>query len=394
MLARVLAALTGLLLLPTMVAVTPAEAARRPAPIQSSLSDVPQGGFTLITGRVARGPRPVRVQQRIPVRQMGRAWVKWLPVSGEFSKRNGRFTIRLDAPSQVGTYTYRAWAPRWHGRRAWTSAPISIRVTRVGVNPDTVATTIPVTSAASPASVTRPLDWGRTDTFTARPGVTSASCVTPDFCAVGDNSGRVYFDTQSPTIATAQLSSAPIVGVSCTSTNFCMALDRAGKAYRYNGSTWWGPVSINQGHTSTDVACASANLCVAVDQEGYGVPYVNGTWWSRQAGTVEGTPAVGGFQDASCGIGAIACALTSPAGITLFVFSDNPSGPSPSFTRQFTPWSPETDRPVRRGSLTGVSCPTTDSCLVAHTEGQATFIDPDGFLGILPDFKTFDYRPG
>ena len=72
-----------------------------------------------------------------------------------------------------------------------------------------------------------------------------------------------------------------------------MALDKQGRVYRYNGSSWWGPVSINAGHTSTAIGCATPNLCVAVDQEGFGVPYIDGTWWPRQAGSVDGTPAKG-----------------------------------------------------------------------------------------------------
>lgn len=392
MLARFLAALFGLLLLPTMISVAPAEAAKRPSPIRPTVSDVSQGGSTVIKGQTVRGPRPVRIQQRVPARQIGGQWVRWVAVSGEFIKRNGRFSIRVFPPARPDSYTYRAKAPRWQGRRAWTSKPVTIRVVPIGVNPDIVPRNIPVVSEAAPAATTRALDWGRTDTFSALPGLTSTSCATPDFCVIGNSSGKVFIDSLSSTIGSSQLGTSPIVGISCPSTGFCMAVDKQGHAYRYNGSTWWGPTSINQGHVTTDVACSSADLCVAVDQEGYGIPYADGTWWSRRAGSVDGTPATGGFTDASCGPGAIACALTSPAGITLFVFTVNASGSNPSFTRQFTPWSPEVDRPNRRGPVTAVSCPTTAACTAAHTNGQATLIDPIGFLGILPNFANVDYR--
>jgi hypothetical protein len=392
MLARFLAALTGMLLVPTMMSMVPAEAAKRPEPIRATISDVAQGGFTVIKGQTVRAPRPVRIQQHVPPRKIGGKWVRWVAVSGEFIKRNGQFSIRVFPPAKVGTYTYRAKAPRWQGRRAWTSKQVKIRVVQVGVNPDTAARNIPVTPEAAPSSTTRALDWGRTDTFSAMTGLTSTDCAADNFCVVGSETGKVFIDTRTGTVGASQLGTSPIVGISCTDTDFCMAVDKVGKAYRYNGTEWWGPTSINQGHVTTGVSCSSENLCVAVDQEGYGIPYVEGTWWSRRAGSVDGTPANGGFSNVSCGPGAIACAITSPAGITLFVFTVNNSGQNPSFTRQFTPWSPEADRPDLRGTLTSVSCPTTAACTVAHTNGQATLIDPTGFLGILPDFTSIDYR--
>jgi len=394
MFARLLAAVFGLLLVPTLLVVTPAEAAKRPAVITASLTDVPVGSVTVISGRTVRAPRPVRIQIRVTTPAAGRSTPRWVPVSGEFIGRNGRFAIPITPPAELGNYVYRAWAPRWQGRRAWASAPLTIRVVRVGIDPNVVARTIPVVNEPAPTGTTRALDWGRTDTFYAVPGVTTTSCATPNFCVVGTATGKVFIDTRTSTVGGSQLGPVPIADVACPTTGFCMALDKQGRVYRYNGSSWWGPVSINAGHTSTAIGCATPNLCVAVDQEGFGVPYIDGTWWPRQAGNVEGVPAPGGFWDVSCGPGAIACALVSPAGLTTFVYSDNPSGPSPSFTRQFAPWAPETDRPARRGILTAVSCPTTRSCTAAHTEGQATWIDPIGFLGILPNFASFDYRPG
>lgn len=394
MFARFLAALASLLLLPTLFAMVPAEAARRAAPIKASLTDIPQGSSTVFSGRVPRGPRPVRIQQRIPTQRMGRAVVSWIPVSGEFFGRPGKFSIRVFPPGATGKYTYRAVAPRWQGRKRWISATKTVRVVRVGNNPDVIPHTIATSARATPASTSRPLSWGRTDTVYPMAGATAVSCTSADFCAIGTSSGQVVIDTKSATQAAAQLGTSPIVGVSCTSSNFCMALDKTGKAYKYNGTNWWGPTSINDGHTSTGIGCMSENACVAVDQEGYGVPYVDGAWWARQAGSVDSTPAAGGFTGVSCAVGAVACAITSPGGITLYVFIHNPSGPSPSFTRQFRPWAPEADRPAFRGTVTDAACPASAACLVTNTQGQATSIDNrNNFFGIpIPNFNPFDYR--
>ena len=103
MFARFLAALASLLLLPTLFAMVPAEAARRAAPIKASLTDIPQGSSTVFSGRVPRGPRPVRIQQRIPTQRMGRAVVSWIPVSGEFFGRSGKFSIRVFPPDRKST---------------------------------------------------------------------------------------------------------------------------------------------------------------------------------------------------------------------------------------------------------------------------------------------------
>jgi uncharacterized protein YkwD len=85
-----------------------AEAARQavaPGTVRLKRTTVKPGATVKLSGRVAHGPRKVRVQLRS-------AGGRWRDVTGRRSKRSGKFKASFVAPSRAGKYQVRALAPR------------------------------------------------------------------------------------------------------------------------------------------------------------------------------------------------------------------------------------------------------------------------------------------
>ena len=111
--------------------------------------------------------------------------------------------------------------------------------------------------------------------------VTDVSCpVGPSGCVAIDSSGDSYASGSGQWMAgppVESVASRLLWSVSCSSASFCAAIDLSGHAYLFNGSTWSVGVKVSSLGLYA-LSCAAAYFCVATDLVGGAYVY-NGTTW-------------------------------------------------------------------------------------------------------------------
>ena len=160
-----------------------------------------------------------------------------------------------------------------------------------------------------------------------------------------------------------------VTGISCPSSSFCMAVDNGGNYSTYSTSGGWTtPAQLLASSRLSGVSCASATFCAALGS-GNGTLYTwtGGTW---TASSVTLGPQFQYQGTVSCAPGsADFCVAVSGANAAVY------SGGS---------WS-TTPIDTTNGDLTGVSCPTTSSCVAVDANGEAlTYSGSQGWSGLTP----------
>jgi Regulator of chromosome condensation (RCC1) repeat/Fibronectin type III domain len=190
----------------------------------------------------------------------------------------------------------------------------------------------------------------------------SVQCQSTTWCMTVDNYGDYNSGYQiwngSTFSARVSLVGGPFLTMSCASENFCVApffyADNSGVTYAitWNGTSWSGPVVIDQGSKVSYISCPTSTFCNAVDFNGNVVTF-NGTSWSPPEN-------IGGqLREVSCSAPSF-CAAVSAAGFstgTVFIYDG-------------TSWSPSVGQLDSSGVPGVVSCPSASFCVVADDQGN------------------------
>jgi hypothetical protein len=219
--------------------------------------------------------------------------------------------------------------------------------------------------------------------------LTSISCPDAGFCVAvsgGQNTAGKVLTTTEPTgpgsgWRVTQLDpSLDLRAVSCTSRNFCLAVAKGGLVLRSNdpagGASAWEAVGTPGGPGNLEsVECVDRGsfLCLAGNSGGNflrtGVSGAGGSTWSEANGGAS-VP----ITDISCPT-ASRCAAVDNNGDVLL--SSDPGSGRPWSVTNLIPFTPATFNALPQNALFGVSCSSTDLCVLVGARGLVfTSVDP------------------
>ena len=153
--------------------------------------------------------------------------------------------------------------------------------------------------------------------------------------------------------------------ISCVSTSYCVALDRTGDAWKFNGTSWSGPVATGIGDQSVDpdnivvgVSCANKGFCLAVDSTAHYVAF-NGSTWSTPNQAAPGATLTG----VSCPEPSF-CFASQGDGSSGFVFNNQ---------ALFVKPAPPQPASVATLPMSAVSCRNVTFCMVVGQDYAESF---------------------
>jgi hypothetical protein len=181
----------------------------------------------------------------------------------------------------------------------------------------------------------------------------------------------------------AHVSSNYLLAVSCPSNNLCIAVDILGNAVistnPSGGSSAWKVVHIDGPNCVVDpetyascflsaVSCPTTSFCVAVDEFGKVVtstkPVGGATAWK-----ITDLSAAGSFRGVSCPTTGMCFAITDDneaKGVA--VTSNKPTGGASAWTM----------KGIGGNQMNGISCPSSDLCVVVSAGGLIISSNPAG----------------
>ncbi len=147
--------------------------------------------------------------------------------------------------------------------------------------------------------------------------------------------------------------------VSCPTATTCVALDSVGNAFRFDGTSWSAPTTVETGcATQTGcglvVSCSAATFCAAMDKAGQTFLY-DGTTWSRST-ALQGADQFAMFPAVSCAPTRVCVAIDD-------------SGDAFTYHGAWSPREPTDDA----SGLSVLSCPTAQFCAALAGSGSADF---------------------
>ena len=214
------------------------------------------------------------------------------------------------------------------------------------------------------ADVQRQLvDPARTQIDATGNGLTAVGCASASFCVAGDGGGNGFVYNGSswsgPIIINNTSNHQSIGGIACPSASFCVAVGEAGSVETSTdgGTTWTNPPDISARTNLTSVSCPSTTFCVAVDTGGNAYTYNSGTWSAADpVDTANGQIGGGALDSVSCPSSSFCAAFDGLEDVLMF---------------NGTSWS--APQKLETGAVLhpGVSCASSSFCAAVDGGGDA-----------------------
>lgn len=189
-------------------------------------------------------------------------------------------------------------------------------------------------------------------TFVEVNGISGSSCVSTSFCVNANDNGTYQVYNGTRWTAPRRFMHNPdfqVAGLSCVSRTYCLIADGP-NVYRYNGSAWSTPRTVDAGHDLAAISCPTRAWCMAVDRSGRSIVYSSGAWHRpKQFGASADHPA-----GVDCARAAHCVAV---------------DGLGRASTYTDGTWSRATR--IGSGSFFHVSCATVSSCVAVSASGEA-----------------------
>lgn len=251
---------------------------------------------------------------------------------------------------------------------------------------------------AAARATTDTLRWGAPHSIeTAHGDPVAVSCASTSFCVSVDNQNASYVYNGTTWTGPIAVNDFPhrVTALSCAPTGHCIAVDDSGRAASFDGSAWTTPATVD-GVALAGISCPSSTFCLAADVAGHALTYNGSVWSTPTAVSASAFASVSCVSSSFCVVGdgsghawrydgsswtstalgtgpSVSWVSCSSATFCTAMADDSSTGRGIAYLYDGTGWSAGT--PVTQNDVAGLSCISSTFCAVVDDWGQESTFD-------------------